>query len=277
MEFFAPIIQLFNVAIVNPIINVLVAIYQALSALGVPYALGFSIIGLTIVIRIILYPLISAQLRASKKMQALSPHLSNLKVKHKGDKKRIQEETMKLYKEHGVNPAAGCLPVLIQLPVIWGLYNVLNNIVKLDPEKLVNHINGIVIDPIKIQKAWDTFFFGIPLGQSPSQMMETAPVVAIAIPIITGVLQFLQSKMIFAKPATQPNQAKKNDDFASVFQSQATYIFPVMIGFFSFTFPIGLSLYWNTFTIFGIIQQYKIGGLGGLEDLWQKTKKLRKS
>ena len=280
MEIFAPIIQLFNVAIVNPIINVLVAIYQALSALGVPYALGFSIIGLTIVIRIILYPLISAQLRASKKMQALSPHLSNLKAKHKGDKKRIQEETMKLYKEHGVNPAAGCLPVLIQLPVIWGLYNVLNNIVKLDPEKLVNYINGIVIDPIKIQKAWDTFFFGIPLGQSPSQMMETAPVVAIAIPIITGVLQFLQSKMIFpGKPKSPKGAASggKSDDFASVFQSQATYIFPIMIGFFSFTFPIGLSLYWNTFTIFGIIQQYKIGGLGGLEDLWQKTKKLRKS
>ena len=83
--------ELFNVAIVNPIINVLVAIYQALLAIGLPYPLGFSIIALTIVIRIVLYPLISAQLRASKKMQDLAPHISNLKDKHKGDKKKLQE------------------------------------------------------------------------------------------------------------------------------------------------------------------------------------------
>ena len=59
---------------------------------------------------------------------------------------------------------------------------------------------------------------------------------------------------------------KKKDDFATVFQSQSLYIFPVMIGFFSYTFPLGLSLYWNTFTIFGIIQQYLISGWGGLSD-----------
>src|SRR3972149_5813901 len=100
------IISIFHSFIVNPIINVLVAIYQVLFALHVPYALGFSIIILTIIIRLILYPLISTQLRASKKMQSISPHLSNLKEKHKGDKKRLQEETMKLYKEHGVNPVA---------------------------------------------------------------------------------------------------------------------------------------------------------------------------
>lgn len=269
--------EIFNSLIVHPIINVLVAIYQGMVFLHVPYPLGFSIIVLTIVIRLILYPLISSQLKASKKMQALSPHLSNLKAKHKGDKKRIQEETMKLYKEHGVNPAAGCLPTLVQLPVIWGLYNVLNSIVKLDPAKLVNYINGIVVSPLKLNQAWDTSFFGVPLGKSPSQLMVTFGILVILIPALTGILQFLQSKMIFAKPASQPNQTKKSDDFASVFQSQATYIFPIMIGFFSFTFPIGLSLYWNTFTIFGIIQQYKIAGLGGLEDLWQKTKKLRKS
>lgn len=267
--------EIFNAVIVHPIINVLVAIYQALLAIGIPYPLGFSIIGLTIVIRLILYPLISAQLRASKKMQDLSPHLSNLKEKHKGDKKRIQEETMKLYKEHGVNPAAGCLPTLIQLPVIWGLYNVLNNVVHKNSNELVTYINGIVIDPLKLNQAWETTFFRIPLGQSPSQLMTSMAIVALAIPIFTGVGQFLQTKMIFAP---RPGGAKKkNDDFASVFQSQSTYIFPVMIAFFSFTLPAGLSLYWNTFTIFGIIQQYKIMGLGGLEGLWQKTKKLRKS
>lgn len=270
MEIFAPIIQLFNVAIVNPIINVLVAIYHLLVLAHIPYPLGFSIIGLTIVIRLILYPLINQQLRASKKMQAVAPHLSKLKELHKSDKKRLQEETMKLYKEHGVNPAAGCLPTLIQLPVIWGLYNVLNNIVKLDPSKLVNYINGIVISPLKLNHAWDTSFFGLPLGKSPSQLMTVVGVAIILLPVLTGFLQFLQSKMIFS-PA--PSKDKKKDDFASTFQSQSTYIFPIMIAFFSFSLPLGLSLYWNTFTVFGIIQQYKIGGLGGLKPLWEKIRK----
>ena len=87
--------------------------------------------------------------------------------------------------------------------------------------------------------------------------------------------------MLFAnKPKPREagsNSGRKNDDFASVFQTQSTYIFPAMIAFFSFSFPVGLSLYWNTFTVFGIIQQYKIMGLGGLGDLWQKIKKLQKS
>ncbi len=266
--------EIFNLLIVHPIINILVAIYQGLLALHVPYPLGFSIITLTIVIRIILYPLISAQLKASKKMQDLAPHLSNLKEKHKGDRKRIQEETMKLYKDHGVNPAAGCLPTLIQLPVIWGLYNVLNNVVHKSSADVVSYINGIVINPLKLQHPWESTFFTIPIGQSPSHLLNSLTIVAISVPLITGVLQFLQSKMIFSAPKTTVK--KKNDDFASAFQSQSTYIFPIMIAFFSFQFPVGLSLYWNTFTIFGIIQQYKIVGLGGLEDLWQKTKKLQK-
>ncbi len=275
MNIFSPIIAIFHTVIINPIINVLVAIYHLLVLAHIPSPLGFSIIGLTIVIRLILYPLISAQLRASKKMQAIAPHLSDLKQKHKGDSKRIQAETMKLYKEHGVNPAAGCLPTLIQLPVIWGLYNVLNSIVKLHPDKLVNYINGIVISPLKLNQAWDTSFFGIPLGHSPSQLMKTLGVAVILIPVVTGALQFLQSKMIFApKPGVK---GKKNDDFASAFQSQSTYIFPVMIAFFSFSLPLGLSLYWNTFTVFGIIQQYKIAGLGGLEGVWQKIRKLQKN
>ena len=267
--------EIFNTLVVYPITNLLVAIYQVLLYLHVPYALGFAIIGLTILIRLILYPLINSQLKASKKMQDLAPHISNVKEKHKDDKKRIQEETMKLYKEHGVNPAAGCLPTLIQLPILWGLYSVLNNLVHKSPDELVNYINSIVIEPLQLSAPWETTFFGIPLGQSPQQLLSVMPVVAIAIPFLTGFFQFIQSKMMFYAPPGATT-AKKNDDFASVFQKQAVYIFPIMIGFFSFNFPFGLSLYWITFSIFGIIQQYKISGPGGLIDLWQKAKKLQK-
>lgn len=265
--------EIFNSIIVYPLLNVLVTIYQGLLFLHVPYPLGFSIIGLTIVIRIVLYPLINAQLKASKKMQDIAPHVSNLKSKHKGDNKRIQQETMKLYKEHGVNPAAGCLPTLIQLPVLFGLYNVLNNLVHKSPSEIVDYINSIVyFDAIKLNAPWESTFFGVPLGQSPQQLLAVLPVIAISIPLLTGLFQFIQSKMMFPTPPAGP-KGQKNDDFAAVFQKQSVYIFPLMIGFFSFSFPFGLSLYWITFSIFGIIQQYKISGLGGLNDLWLKVKK----
>lgn len=269
--------NIFDSLIVHPIINILLLCYQIVFSLHIPFALGFSIILLTIIIRLILYPLTGAQLRASKKMQDLNPHIKNLKEKHKGDAKTLQAETMRLYKEHGVNPAAGCLPVLIQLPVIWGLYTVLIKIVNLGPNT-VSEVNKIAyFDFLKISQIWDTNFFGLPLGQNPSHLLSTLGPLIVLIPFATGVFQFIQSKMMLSgvtasdkKLSTQKSEEKKSEDFATAFQSQSLYIFPIMIGFFSYNFPIGLSLYWNTFTIFGIVQQYKVSGLGGLRQWKEK-------
>ncbi|MCL5970384.1 MAG: YidC/Oxa1 family membrane protein insertase [Patescibacteria group bacterium] len=273
---------IFNEILVRPIINILLAIYQVLFAVHVPYALGFSIIILTIIIRFILYPLTASQLKASKKMQQIAPHLSHLKQKHKGDAKRIQQETMRLYKEHGVNPAAGCLPIVIQLPIIWALYSVLQKVVRISPSTLVSEVNKLAypLDFLKLSHPWDQYFFGIPLGQTPSTLIKVMPLIML-VPALTALFQFVQSKMMFSKPKEEvlkeqgvktKKEPKKEEDFAAAFQKQSLYIFPVMIGFFSYSFPIGLSLYWNTFTLFGILQQYKIQGLGGLEE-WTKKKK----
>lgn len=262
----------FDTIIVDPIINILLLIYKLLFSLNVPFALGFSIIVLTIVIRFILYPLTSAQLKASRKMQDVAPHLSRLKEKHKGDAKTLQAETMKLYKEFGVNPAAGCLPVLIQLPVIWGLYSVLIKVINLGANTVAEVNKLAYSDFLKLDRPWDVYFFGIPLAQNPGQLISTMGPIILLVPILTGVFQFVQSKMMMSAASDKKIEVKgkKKEDFASAFQTQSLYIFPVMIGFLSYTFPIGLSLYWNTFTIFGIMQQYKVSGLGGLEDLIKK-------
>lgn len=266
--------EIFDSILVKPIATVLVGIYQLLHFLHVPYDLGFSIIILTIVIRFLLYPFISAQLKSSQKMQALSPHLSRLKEKHKNDAKRMQQETMRLYKEHGVNPAAGCLPVIIQMPIIWALYSMLQKVVGVDANLVVSEVNKLVyIDSLKLVRPWDPYFLGLPLGKSPSQLFSAIGPLVLAVPILTGLFQYVLSKMLInPTPASEKTQkeGEKKQDFASSFQTQSLYIFPVMIGFFSYTFSIGLSLYWNTFTIFGIIQQYKILGWGGL---WTKKKK----
>lgn len=272
---------IFDSVIVKPLATILIGAYQALNFLHVPYPLGFSIVVLTIIIRFLIYPLISAQLKSSKKMQALTPHLSKLKEKHKGDAKRMQAETMRLYKEHGVNPVAGCLPLIIQMPIIWGLYSLLQKVVSLNSQQIVSEVNKLIyIDAFKLTHPWDSSFLGFPLGKGPSELLSTIGPLVFIVPLATGIFQFIMSKMLVnPKPLLtslpiKKDDAKKKEDFATAFQTQSTYIFPIMIGFFSYTFPIGLSLYWNTFTIFGIIQQYKILGWGGLSDwknkIWKK-------
>lgn len=273
----------FNLILVHPIINILVAIYSVFSFAHIPYALGFAIIGLTVVIRFIMYPLTTAQLKASVKMQKVAPHLSKIKEKYKGDAKKIQEETMRVYKDHGINPAAGCLPVIIQMPIIWALYSVLQRMVTLRSDTVIAEVNKIVyFDFLKLTSAWDASFFGLPLGQMPSQLLSNVGFLILLVPVLTGVLQFILSKMmipaktglaVLEKDIEKKTKVDKKDagDFASAFQTQSMFIFPVMIGFFSYSFPIGLSLYWNTFTVFGIIQQYKVAGLGGLRE-WIKKK-----
>lgn len=260
---------IFTILFTQPITNLLVACYQFLQFLHVPFALGFSFILLTIIIRIILLPLTSSQIRASKKMQDLTPHLAGIRQKHKEDKKRQQEETLKLYKEHGVNPATGCLPVLLQIPIIWSLYHVLTTVVSVtNAEKLAEMNRLLYSDALRLTTLWDTAFFGIPLSASPSKELTTMPFL-ILVPVLTGVFQLILSKMMMPERMPQGKQ----DDFQTTFAKQSLFIFPIMIGFFSYTLPFGLSLYWNAFTIFGILQQYFLVGPGGLKPWLAKIKK----
>lgn len=258
--------SVFDTFLVNPFINILVVVYQGLSYFNIPYSLGFSIIVLTVIIRFLMFPFTKSQIKASKKMHDIAPHISNLKTLHKKDAKRLQQETMKLYKEHGINPASGCLLLIIQMPVIYGLYSVLNKIVHLAPSEIVSEVNKVLYLPSTyLTRPWDPTFFGLSLGQSPSGLIATIGPIILLVPILTGAFQFVQSKMMLPPQKPGIKKDKKNEDFATAFQTQSTYLFPVMLGFFSFTFPIGLSLYWNAFTVFGIIQQYQVSGFGGLK------------
>lgn len=284
-----PVLALFTTVIINPIVTIVAGIYYLLTLLHIPSPLGFSIVLLTIVIRFILYPFTAAQLKTAKKMQTIGPLLNKLKSQYKDDAQRLQAETMALYKEHGVNPAAGCLPLVIQLPIIWGLYYTLQQIVSTNSKHVIDFVNhAVYIQAFQIHHAWNSSFFGLPLGEAPSKLLSHLGIVVFFVPVLTAVLQFLQSKMMApvlekkleavekdakkTKDKKLVQEVKKEDDFATAFQTQSMYIFPLMIGFFSWSLPVGLSFYWNTFTIFGIIQQYLISGLGGLEN-WLPKKK----
>jgi len=273
------IIDIFNLIFFAPVINLLVLIFQGLSALNIPGALGFSIISLTILIRVLVWPFMSQQIKATKKMADLKPHLDALKKKHKGDKQALASAQMALYKEHGVNPAGGCLPALIQIPVFIALYQAIINILPGAGGHL-DKINSLLYFPqLKLPSALDPNFFGLNLGIKPSDFGKYG-ILLLLVPIVTALLTFVQSKMTLPKPikhypSDSPKEGKEKEGLEESMgqvQSQMVYLMPVMIGYFAFSFPIGLAIYWNTYTILGIIQQYKVSGWGGMEWLISKIK-----
>jgi YidC/Oxa1 family membrane protein insertase len=270
--------QVFDILLIQPIVNILVAFYQLLSWANIPHALGFAIILLTIFVRLLMYPLTTKQLQVSKKMQEMAPQLAKIKEKHKGDMRAQQEATMALYREHNINPAAGCLPGLVQILVLlFGLYPALMKVLTTNAKDTVSMINHLLYTPTwNLAAAWDTRFFGVPLEKTPEQLLSTLGPVVFLIPLLTAVFQFIQSKMMLPptpKGALAVKDSSKQEDFATTFQKQSLYLLPIMIGFFAYFFSVGLSLYWNTFTIFGIIQQYLVSGLGGVEDWIKKPNK----
>lgn len=268
--------------LINPILNLLVAIYKLLGSLSVPGALGFSIIILTAIIRFALWPLTSSQLKSTQKMASLKPHLERIKAEHGHDKVKHQEEVTKLYKEHGVNPLAGCLPLLLQLPVFIALYQVLLKIVEFDKADFLTSINSRLYSPsLYLDKIPDTNFLGLNVAAKPNQWQQLGLLILL-VPLLTGVFQLIQSLMMApASPKALTVKKEKEDqkkegleDTMAQMQSQMVFLMPAMIAFFAYGFPIGLSLYWNTFTIIGIVQQYLINGAGSLNkylpEKWRK-------
>lgn len=272
------IVQLFNFLFFDPIINLLVFILRVLEASHIPGALGFSIILLTVVIKFLIWPLSQSYMKSAQKMAALKPHLDELKSKHKDDKQAFAKAQLDLYKEHGVNPAGGCLPSLVQLPIIIALYQAILSL--FEGGHGLERINGaLYIKDWSLVTSPDPGFFGLNLTNRPSEF-ATVGLFVLLVPIVTAALQFVQSKMMVPKikkyPSDSPKEKKEkeeSEDMMASMQSQMLYMMPLMIGFFAFQFQIGLAIYWNTFTILGIWQQYLISGWGGME-FWVKKVKI---
>lgn len=274
--------QIFNLIFFQPIVNLLVAILNLLQGANIPGALGLSIVIMTVLIRFLIWPFIGTQLKSAKKMADLKPHLDELKNKHKDDKQGLAKAQMDLYKEHGVNPAGGCLPAIIQIPIVIALYQTIQAF--FNGANGLQRINELVYYPgWKLTTPPDTYFLGFSLANKPSEFASIG-IFVLLIPVITGLLQFFQSKMMTPPPvkkypsdsASEKKEKTETEDAMVAVQGQMTYLMPVMIGYFAFSFPIGLAIYWNTFTLMGIWQQYSISGFGSLEP-WLKRLGLKKT
>ncbi len=253
----------FNSVFVFPILNLLVLLYKAFLLIKLPGAFGFAIIGLTVLVRGMFQPFFKKQLETTKKMAELKPHLDKLSEKHKNDQKQLQQEQLKLYQQAGINPASGCLFMIIQIPVFIALYNTLSVfLTNGQGVKAITQINNVLYAPFLKIATIDPWFFGFNLGLSPKQ---AGLWFYFLIPVITGILQYFQAVSMTPPVSTTNAVVKKDDkipekkkddsgDFQKAMNTQMKFMFPLMIGWFSYTLPVGLSLYWNIFSLFSIIQ-----------------------
>jgi YidC/Oxa1 family membrane protein insertase len=242
---------LFNLIFTYPIFNGLVLLYHLFG----DFAL--SIIVLTLIIKLLLFPLTLKQLKSMKATQALQPQMQEIKKKYGKDQQGQAVAMQALYKEYGVNPLSGCLPLLVQLPVLYGMYYAFRTF--LDTSK-VAQLNNIVYPFIphfvsypNINLDWFTFI-------NPSWTISLAHADPTHIlPIIAGLATFIQLRM--SQPKTAPGTTP---DPSTQSMKMMQYVMPLITVFFGWTFPAGLALYWTVSTVFQAVQQFFVTGWGSL-------------
>ncbi|GAB4535149.1 MAG: YidC/Oxa1 family membrane protein insertase [Anaerolineae bacterium] len=235
-------------AFVGVIASALTTFADLIGGLGIPYSFGLAIILFTLVIKLLTLPLTLQQLRASKAMQDLQPELQQLQKKYKGDREKLAQAQMELYKQAGVNPLGGCLPMVVQLPIWFALYRAL---FQLAQQGVLNE--GFLWIP-SLAGPVDQFQGLSWLWPLPPAVGWGAAAAYLVLPVLTIVSQIVVQKMM-TPTNPDPQQASMN---------QMMLLMPFMFGFFALQVPQGLALYWVTSNIFSLIQQYFVTGWGSL-------------
>ncbi len=249
---------LFNLIFTFPIFNALMLLYHLFGDFGL------SIIVLTLIIKLVLFPLTLQQLKSMKATQALQPQLAEIRRKYGKDQQAQALAMQALYKEYGINPAAGCLPLLIQLPVLYGLFYALSDVVRSTgtaTQKLHN-LNSILYPFVPhftsfptIELNWFTFI------NASWHISLANPDPTHILPVLAGLATFVQLRM--SQPKAGATTANANDPTAQSMKTMQ-YIMPLITVFFGWTFPAGLALYWTVSSVFQAVQQYFVTGWGGL-------------
>jgi YidC/Oxa1 family membrane protein insertase len=226
--------SLWNTLVYEPFYNGLIF----LTSIVPSHDVGIAVIILTIIVKMALFPLSRKAVLSQMEMKKLEGPLQALKEKYGKDKTKLSQETMALYKEHGVNPVAGCLPAIIQIPFIIGLYMVF--------------LKGIAIDPVHLYafiprpETLNTLFLGlIELGEKKHILFA----------LLAGASQFGYA-LSSAKNTPAPTGPAKNaqEEFARAMQVQMKYVFPGMITVMAYQFSVAVALYWVVGNIVSIIQ-----------------------
>ncbi len=250
--------DLFHYLFQEPIYNLLMLIY------GIIHSFWLSIVVMTLLLRTALVPLVFRQLRSTKVMQELQPQIQKIQREYRAEPLVMQQKLSALYKEHNYNPYASCLPLLIQLPFIYGLYGAFNSILRGHPKP--SDLNDAlypfmrpIFGPNGLTHLPDTHFLAISLAQAdPTHIL----------PILAALLTFIQLRMSLRR---NQNQMQTNRPAGAPDPNAATvkmmqYIMPLFTLFIAWSFPSGLALYWIVTTAYSVVQQYFFNGrnFGGL-------------
>lgn len=266
--------NLFNLFLLQPLINGLILFLNLTGN-----HLGFSIIGLTVAIRVLLIPLTIPSMKAQKKMSELAPEISELKKKYGTDKQGFARAQMELYKKHGANPAAGCLPTIVQFAILIALYQAFIQVLQSDNGQVIMKLNELAYPFLKLAESTKLIinFTYLNLAKPDTFNWSGVPVPGLFL-ILAAITQFLSSKMMAPIVKKEEKVAakteEKTDDMMVAMQGQMLYLFPAMTIFIGFTFPSGLVLYWFIFSVFQLVQQYFVSGWGGLSPWIAKIKRL---
>ncbi len=231
----------------NPLFNLMVFFYNIVPGQDI----GISIILLTLLVRIVLYPINGKSIKSQKSLQKIQPEMKKLQDKYKEDKQEQAKKLMELYQKNKVNPFSGCLPLLLQFPILIALYHVFINGFK---DESLSIIYPFIYNPGHI----DAISLGV------INLSETN----IYLAIIAATLQYFQSKMLMGNKKKEEEEGEKEkgektaeektQDFAQSMTKNMIYIMPAMTLVFAMSFPSGLALYWAVTTSFAIVQQYLI-------------------
>ena len=231
--------------VVWPLANILIWIDVQLVKLGVPYSWGFAIILFTLAVKVLTFPLSLTQIRGMQAQKILQPRLQELQKKYGKDRERLSQEQMKLYQEAGVNPLSGCLPLVIQMPILFGLYAAL-----------------VAVGPLMVNAA----FFWIPDLSYPQYSMgmswipglwqagEYQTLIAyLILPVLLVVTQFVMQKWMTPAPAP----TGEGGGAAGMTQNMSL-VMTLMFGYFTLMVPAGLTLYWVTSNLLQMLQQWAV-------------------
>jgi YidC/Oxa1 family membrane protein insertase len=250
---------LFNIIFSFPILNVLMLLDHVFGDFGL------SIVVLTLVIRLCLFPLTLKQLRSTKATQAIQPLMADIKKKYP-DQREQYAEMQRLYKEYNINPVAGCLPLVIQMPIIYGLYRAMEIILTPTNSHLLSlaDLNNLIYPFLPkflvmpdFALRWFTFLN--PHWYISLALADPTPI----LPVLAGLATFAQLRMSQARAAQQRTTGGASNMMTNQMQIMS-FVMPFVTFFIALNFPSGLALYWTTTSVFSMVQQYFVTGWGSL-------------
>lgn len=229
------LINFFNILLYQPLFNALVFLYNYLPGQD----FGVAIIFLTVVIRLIIYPISVKALNSQKTLQSLQPKVQEIQKKYKNDKEQLAKETLELYRKEKINPFSGLFLAIIQLPILIALYLVFWR--GLNPKEL-SLLYGFIANPGQI----NTVFLSMVDLAKPNFILA----------FLAGISQFFQTKML--TPSINKSTKGKELDMSLIMQKQMVYFFPFITVLILMRLPSAIGLYWTASAVFSVAQQYFI-------------------